>query len=101
MKNAKSYVAEKGDREHWQLGYWSSEDEPYKNYVPRYDMQTILGIRVVAKFIRSKILDLHLRMCYSVDRSVKTADFQTEKRVLEPQFRPTLLLFGLIPTTIS
>jgi hypothetical protein len=43
------------------VGYWSSEHQPFANYVLRYARQTsLIGIRVVAKSAGSEIPDLHL-----------------------------------------
>jgi hypothetical protein len=59
------------------------------------------GIRVVANPPGLRALILHLWMHCVMDCSFETADFQTEKRVGEPLFRPNLLLHSLMSTTIS
>jgi hypothetical protein len=44
---------------------------------------TVIGVRVVAKSAGSENPDLTSLVCYFMDRSFRTADFQTVEGVLE------------------
>jgi hypothetical protein len=60
-----------------------------------------IGIRVVENPVDLRSLILHPWKHYSTNCSFGTADFKTEKRVRESQFRSNLPPHSLISTTIS